>query len=74
MTHTARELQELVEHFAQCDRNRDQRIDYAEFVELLTNLEAGMSPEEMRLGFELIDRNRNGSISFGEFRDWWLED
>lgn len=74
MTHTARELQELVAHFAHCDRNHDQRIDFAEFVELLRNLEADMSSEEMRLGFELIDRNGNGSISFAEFRDWWLED
>jgi Ca2+-binding EF-hand superfamily protein len=74
MTHTARELQELVEHFAQCDRNRDQRIDFAEFCELLRNLDAGMASDELRVGFELIDRNRNGSISFAEFRDWWLED
>ncbi len=74
MTPTARELQELVEHFAQCDRNRDQRIDFTEFTELLRNLEAEMSGEEMRIGFEAIDRNRNGSISFAEFRDWWLED
>ncbi len=74
MRPTARELQELVEHFSQCDRNRDQRIDFAEFAELLRNLEAGMSKEEMQIGFEAIDRNRNGSISFAEFRDWWLED
>lgn len=74
MTPTARELQELVEHFAQCDRNHDHRIDFAEFTELLRNLEAEMSDEEMRIGFEAIDRNRNGSISFAEFRDWWLED
>ncbi len=74
MTRTARELQELVEHFAHCDRNGDQRIDFAEFVELLENLEAGMSPEEIRIGFESIDRNGNGSISFAEFRGWWLEE
>ena len=43
-------------------------------MELLGNLEAGMSDEEMRLGFREIDANRNGVISFEEFRRWWLED
>jgi Ca2+-binding EF-hand superfamily protein len=74
MRRTARQLQEIVEHFAQCDRNLDQRIDFAEFAELMRNLEAGMSTEELRVGFAVIDRNGNGSISFQEFRDWWLED
>ena len=74
MATSARDLQELVEHFELCDRDGDQRISYAEFVELLGNLEAGMSDEEMRLGFREIDANRNGVISFEEFRRWWLED
>jgi Ca2+-binding EF-hand superfamily protein len=65
---------ELREHFAQCDKNRDQRIDYAEFVELLENLEAGMSAEEMRVGFSLIDLDGDGTISFDEFRRWWSEE
>jgi Ca2+-binding EF-hand superfamily protein len=74
MRRTARQLQEIVEHLAQCDRKLDQRIDFAEFAELMRNLEAGMSTEELRVGFAVIDRNGNGSISFQEFRDWWLED
>ena len=38
---------------------------------LLGALGAGMSDEEMRLGFDLIDTDRNGSIDFAEFRVWW---
>jgi Ca2+-binding EF-hand superfamily protein len=65
---------ELREHFVSCDKNRDHRINYAEFVELLENLEAGMSAEEMRIGFSLIDLDGNGAISFDEFRRWWSEE
>jgi Ca2+-binding EF-hand superfamily protein len=65
--------QELREHFAVCDTDRDHRINYAEFLDLLENLEAGMSEEEMRLGFGLIDLDGNGYISFDEFRRWWHE-
>ncbi len=74
MPTSARDLAELAAHFELCDRDGDQRISYAEFVELLGNLEAGMADEEMRLGFKEIDSNRNGVISFDEFQRWWLED
>jgi Ca2+-binding EF-hand superfamily protein len=71
---TLRDLAELRAHFKFCDRDGDQRLSYEEFVELLENLDAGMSDEEMRLGFGLIDLDHNGSVSFQEFQHWWLED
>lgn len=65
---------ELREHFESCDTDHDQRINFSEFRGLLENLEAGMSEEELRLGFGLIDLDGNGYISFDEFRRWWSED
>lgn len=71
---SSRQHQELREHFAFCDTDRDHRINYAEFLELLENLESGMSEEEMRVGFGLIDLDGNGYITFDEFSRWWTED
>lgn len=74
MSMSSSQQQELREHFAFCDTDQDHRINYGEFLELLENLEAGMSEEEMRVGFGLIDLDGNGYISFEEFRRWWHED
>jgi Ca2+-binding EF-hand superfamily protein len=74
MNTSSRQQQELREHFAFCDTDRDHRINYAEFLELLENLESGMSEEEMRVGFGLIDLDGNGYITFDEFSRWWTED
>lgn len=68
-----RDRLEMRQHFEHCDRDRDHRIDYAEFVALLRDLEAGMSEDEIRVGFAEIDANRSGYIGFDEFRRWWLE-
>ncbi|MCK6370806.1 MAG: EF-hand domain-containing protein [Gammaproteobacteria bacterium] len=65
---------ELREHYDFCDTDGDGRISYGEFVELLRNLDADMSEEEMRLGFRLIDANGSGWIGFPEFERWWVED
>lgn len=74
MNTTSRQQQEVREHFASCDTDRDHRINYAEFVALLENLEAGMAEEEMRIGFGLIDLDGNGYITLDEFQRWWTED
>jgi Ca2+-binding EF-hand superfamily protein len=65
---------ELLEEFAAADRDNDGRIDYDEFKQLLDGLEAGMSEEEMRIGFREIDTDRDGLIDRREFADWWGED
>jgi Ca2+-binding EF-hand superfamily protein len=40
----------------------------------LEGLEAGMSIEEMQIGFGEVDSNRDGLIDCREFTDWWTSD
>jgi Ca2+-binding EF-hand superfamily protein len=42
-----------------------------EFTRLLDGLDADMSPEEMKIGFESTDSDQNGVIDVDEFIDWW---
>ena len=49
---------ELIQEFAAADRDNDGRIDFDEFRLLLEGLEAGMSIEEMQIGFGEVDPNR----------------
>jgi Ca2+-binding EF-hand superfamily protein len=65
---------ELKEEFAVADRDRDHRLNYAEFASLLQGLEAGMSTQELQLGFREIDTDTDGFIDFQEFIDWWTAD
>lgn len=65
------QLAELREDFAFNDKNEDGRIDFDEFCELLTDLDAEVSPDEALLGFYEIDTNGGGSISLDEFVAWW---
>lgn len=64
---------EVQAHFLHADTNGDRRINQAEFREVLANLEADMSEEEMQLGFDLIDSDDDGYIDFEEFLTWWQE-
>ena len=65
---------ELIQQFAAADRDNDGRIDFGEFRLLLEGLEAGMSIEEMQIGFGEVDTNRDGLIDCREFTDWWTSD
>ena len=65
---------ELIQEFAAADRDNDGRIDFGEFSLLLEGLEAGMSIEEMQIGFGEVDANRDGLIDCREFTDWWTSD
>lgn len=74
---TTRQLathRELIQQFAAADRDNDGRIDFGEFRLLLEGLEAGMSIEEMQIGFGEVDANRDGLIDCREFTDWWTSD
>jgi Ca2+-binding EF-hand superfamily protein len=62
------ELRETFDHF---DRDNNNSIDRDEFAELLDALGADMSPDEVGVGFDVIDANHNGVISYAEFRAWW---
>jgi calmodulin len=70
-TRDAEKRTELREDFEYFDDDHDGRMQFDEFVNLLGDLEAGMSQEECRIGFAAIDRNRDGSIEFDEFLAWW---
>jgi len=67
------ELKELSESFRYNDVNKDGLIEFAEFVEMLGQLEAEVSDTEARVGFDEIDVDDDGAISFDEFVDWWRD-
>lgn len=68
------ELDELRESFDYNDRDGDGRIELSEFAAMLDELEAGMSKQEVEIGFKDIDTNDDGLIDFDEFVSWWAED
>jgi calmodulin len=68
------QLDELREAFDYNDRDSDGRIQLDEFVEMLDELEADMSDDDARVGFQDIDTNDDGLIDFEEFVAWWSED
>jgi calmodulin len=68
------ERAELREAFDYNDRNADGMIQLEEFLEMLGDLEAGVSDREARIGFQDIDTNDDGLIDFGEFVAWWTTD
>ena len=71
MVDQAENINELREDFSKCDANGDGQIQFEEFVTLLENLGAQTTDEENRVGFEEIDTDKNGAISFDEFAAWF---
>ncbi|HZL92625.1 MAG TPA: EF-hand domain-containing protein [Vicinamibacterales bacterium] len=68
------QLEELRETFDYNDRDEDGSIEADEFIDMLDELEANMSEEEAKIGFQDIDTNDDGLIDFKEFVAWWTED
>jgi calmodulin len=71
---TEEQLEELHETFDYNDRDDDGRIELDEFIDMLDELEAGMTENEAKIGFNDIDKNDDGLIDFEEFVAWWTED
>ena len=67
-------VRELRAAFAVADSNRDGRIDFAEFGQLLRDLEGDMSNQELMVGFREVDTDRDGLIDAREFIEWWQSD
>ena len=65
------EREELEENFEFNDLDNDGSIEFDEFVNMMTNMDAQMSVDEARIGFQAIDTNNDGVIGLEEFIDWW---
>lgn len=65
--------EELEQTFDYNDADKDGRIEFHEFVNMLRDLEARVSTEEARIGFREIDSDDDGVIDIDEFVDWWQE-
>ena len=71
---TEEQLEELRDTFDYNDRDEDGRIELDEFTNMLDELEADMSEQEAKVGFQDIDTNDDGLVDFEEFVAWWTED
>jgi Ca2+-binding EF-hand superfamily protein len=69
----AEEHGRLREDFDANDLNHDGRMTLGEFIRFMEGLDENLTGEECQIGFDEIDRDRNGSISFDEFFAWWTE-
>lgn len=64
------DLADLELLFDEVDEDGDQKIQFAEFSQVLDSLGADMQYEEMRNGFRKIDTNCDGAIDFKDFVEW----
>jgi Ca2+-binding EF-hand superfamily protein len=65
---------ELRAAFTASDHDRDGRISFVEFEHLLANLDAGMSKQDLTIGFREVDTDHDGLIDAQEFIEWWRSD
>ena len=68
---TTEEREELEENFEFNDLDGDGSIEFDEFFNMLTNMDAQISVDEARIGFRSIDTNNDGVIGLDEFIEWW---
>ena len=63
----------LRESFDYNDLNRDGRLTPGEFIRFMEAVDENVTAEEAQIGFDEIDADRDGSISFEEFHAWWTQ-
>ena len=63
----------LREDFDFNDANKDGLLSLGEFIRFMTTLDEDMTTKECEIGFDEIDSNRDGGITFEEFSAWWTE-
>jgi len=61
---------EITEMFETLDENGDRRISFEEFVGLRRDMDRLKSRKALRREFAAIDLDRDGHVSFAEFRAW----
>jgi hypothetical protein len=69
----AEERGRLRETFDFNDVNKDGRLTLGEFIRFMQSADESMTATECEIGFDEIDRNRDGAIEFDEFYDWWTQ-
>lgn len=61
----------LRETFDFNDVNKDGRLTLGEFIRFMESTDENITSEECEIGFDAIDSDRDGAISFDEFHEWW---
>ena len=69
---TADRIDDIEELFDQADQDGDDQISLTEFRGLMVALDRRMHDNAVATSFLEIDTNRDGRISFAEFRSWWM--
>lgn len=69
----AEERGRLREDFDYNDLDKDGRLTLGEFIRFMENVDENVTAEECQIGFDEIDSNRDGAITFDEFHSWWTE-
>ncbi len=63
----------LREDFDFNDLNKDGRLTLGEFIRFMESVDENMTAGECEIGFDEIDGDRDGAITFAEFEAWWTE-
>ena len=69
----AEERGRMRETFDFNDLNKDGRLTLGEFIRFMNNTDENVTAEECEIGFDEIDRDRDGAINFDEFFTWWTD-
>ena len=64
---------DLKELFTRFDTDLNDQIDISEFRSMLQSLGHESVAEVLDLEFALIDTDEDGSVSYGEFANWWRD-
>ena len=64
-------IAELLEDFEYFDGDGDGLMRFDEFEQFMDGIGADMTGDECRNGFLEIDSDRDGTIEFEEFLEWW---
>ena len=62
------------EFFRDLDTNDDGRLDRSEFITMIQRLGLKLSNNDIQKAFNRTDKNRDGSISFREFVDYYSKE